>query len=138
MEKPLRRTLEELIEARTTRRDAMKGILAAGGAMTAVWCMPNHASANPTFTDETAAPDDSDFDALPHIKDAEQPEIARSIGVAEGYQTRVLISWGDPMFKDAKRMDFHRPTADGQLQQFGYNNDFIAYMPLEKGTDSSH
>ena len=40
MDRPLRTTLEEMIEAHVSRRAAVKGILAAGGAMTATWCLP--------------------------------------------------------------------------------------------------
>ena len=40
MDRPLQKTLEQLIDVRTNRRDAVTGILAAGGAMSAIWCLP--------------------------------------------------------------------------------------------------
>ena len=139
MKKPLRTPLAELIEIRTTRRDAMKGILAAGGAMTAVWCLADTTLASTVIDTDTIDPrfQEPDFPALPHVKLVDHPDQAKTISVAEGYRTQVLISWGDPLFEGAERMDFANPNAADQIKQFGYNNDFIAFMPLEKGSENS-
>ncbi len=63
-------------------------------------------------------------------------EAARVIGVglqvAPGYRAEVLIRWGDPVAADAPGFDAHALTAAGQARQFGYNNDFIAFMPLPR------
>lgn len=131
MDQPLKTTLEEIIESQT-RRQAMKGILAAGGAMTAVWCMPN--STQPAFAG--TVDQQVDFANLPHVT-TDAGEITKSIGVADGYNTRVVISWGDPLSTDVSKMDFRNPTVQGQEKQFGYNNDFIAYMPLGRGSANS-
>jgi secreted PhoX family phosphatase len=52
--------------------------------------------------------------------------------VAEGYEAKVLISWGDPIFQGAPKYGglFSPWTADHQRRQFGYNADFIGFLPL--------
>lgn len=139
MDKPLRNTLEEMIETRTTRRQAIKGILATGGAMTAVWCLPGAGQTFAASTDQTTTESDgvTTFAELPHVVSKEAGEKAKDIGVVEGYNTQVLLRWGDPLFADVDPMDYQNPTAEGQAKQFGYNNDFIAYLPLEKGSSNS-
>ncbi|GAB1583655.1 PhoX family protein [Phyllobacterium phragmitis] len=51
--------------------------------------------------------------------------------VAEGYDADVLLRWGDPLFLDAPAFDPTKQTADAQAKQFGYNNDYVGYIPLE-------
>ena len=133
MPRPIRQTLENLIEARTTRRKAMQGIMAAGGAMTAFWCLPSK-------PDLQASPVDTEplgFASLPHVpRDAANGE-ASTIGVANGFETQVLLAWGDPLFDGVEPMDFHNPSPEDQAKQFGYNNDFVAFMPLPRGSENS-
>ena len=150
MDKPQTTTLEELIESQsTTRREAIKGILAAGGAMTAVWCAPGSEAVAALSSTAATAPGSVNAGAtiasgldglveLPHVlQKGKDKESIIDIGVAEGYQTQVLISWGDPMMPGATMIDFDNPSPEAQEKQFGYNNDFIAYMPIEWGTDNS-
>lgn len=51
--------------------------------------------------------------------------------VAPDHTAEVLIRWGDPLFKDAPHFDPNNQSAEAQLKQFGYNNDYIGYLPLE-------
>ncbi|HEX2115799.1 MAG TPA: PhoX family phosphatase [Alphaproteobacteria bacterium] len=68
-------------------------------------------------------------------------ELARGAGqdhaVAEGYDARVLIRWGDPVIADAPTFDPHRLSAAAQEKQFGYNCDFVGYAALPFGSNSS-
>jgi uncharacterized protein len=50
--------------------------------------------------------------------------------VAPGYDTKVLMRWGDPLHLEAPTLDFQRQTAAAQAQQCGYNGGFVTYFPL--------
>jgi secreted PhoX family phosphatase len=51
--------------------------------------------------------------------------------VPEGYQQRVVIGWGDPVLPGAPVFDVTRQSGAAQRQQFGFNNDFAALLPVE-------
>jgi secreted PhoX family phosphatase len=55
--------------------------------------------------------------------------------VAEGYSADVLIRWGDKLLPDASDFDPERFTAGTQSKQFGYNNDFIGYVPIDGSSE---
>jgi uncharacterized protein len=50
--------------------------------------------------------------------------------VAEGYDAKVLIRWGDPIFRSSPIFDPFNQSKVTQEQQFGYNCDYISYLPL--------
>ncbi|MGF1703154.1 PhoX family phosphatase [Photobacterium makurazakiensis] len=62
------------------------------------------------------------FDAVP-------ASTADDIVVPKGYQADVLISWGDPMFKNAPRFT-QGADSNAQLQQFGDNNDGMTFFQI--------
>jgi secreted PhoX family phosphatase len=57
--------------------------------------------------------------------------------VANGYQARPFLRWGDAIFADSPTFDAQAQTAAAQERQFGYNADWIAFLPLPEGSDSS-
>ena len=57
--------------------------------------------------------------------------------IAAGYKADVLVRWGDQVTADATDFDIMAQSAEKQARQFGYNNDFIAYLPLPYGSNSS-
>ncbi|MBB1488161.1 PhoX family protein [Oceanospirillum sediminis] len=52
--------------------------------------------------------------------------------VAKGYRADILIRWGDPVTHDAPDFDPDNQCAWAQARQFGYNNDFVGFMPLPR------
>lgn len=54
-----------------------------------------------------------------------------------GYKHSVLIRWGDPLFPGAAELDPAAQTAARQERQFGYDNDFIGFVPLPAGGSGS-
>ncbi len=63
--------------------------------------------------------------------------VDEAIHVAEGYDADVLIRWGDPVYADAPLFDPMNQTAAAQVRQFGYNNDYVGFVPLPFGETSS-
>ncbi len=54
--------------------------------------------------------------------------------VAKGYRADILVRWGDPVTYDAPDFDPENQTPYAQARQFGYNNDFVGFLPLPIGT----
>ncbi|MEZ2219887.1 PhoX family phosphatase [Rhizobium sp. RCC_161_2] len=55
--------------------------------------------------------------------------------VAEGYDANVLLRWGDALFADSPVFDPKNQSAEAQRRQFGYNNDYVGYIPLEGSSE---
>ena len=113
--------LLELAGARMSRRAALKGFVttAVMGAL------------GGTLTSRVAlAASSFGFQSLAQT-------ITEDMQVAPGYSAQLLIRWGDPVLPGAPAFDPMNQTADAQAKQFGYNNDFLGYYPLPRGSDSS-
>jgi uncharacterized protein len=55
--------------------------------------------------------------------------------VAEGYDADVLLRWGDAVLPGAPQFDPTKQTAEAQSKQFGYNNDYVGFIPLDGAAD---
>jgi uncharacterized protein len=59
------------------------------------------------------------------------------VAVSPGFRADVLIRWGDPLFKDAPAWRLDSQSGEAQSRQFGFANDFTAYLPLPIGSQES-
>src|SRR6266850_4883840 len=57
--------------------------------------------------------------------------------IPDGYQYDVIIRWGDPVFPDTPAFNPHAQQPAIQARQFGYNADFIGFLPLPAGSTNS-
>lgn len=55
--------------------------------------------------------------------------------VARGYDVQTVIRWGDPILPGGENLDPYRYTARRQKLQFGYNCDYIAYLPINGSSE---
>jgi secreted PhoX family phosphatase len=125
------KTMSEIIDARLSRRTALKAFLAAG-----LFSALNSTALGPLARSARAATGQG------HTT-LKFKEISSAIGdshaVAPGYTVNLLIRWGDRVMGDAPEFDVYHQTQHAQERQFGYNNDFVGYFPLPAGsTNSDH
>ncbi|SEE86919.1 PhoX family protein [Ruania alba] len=59
-----------------------------------------------------------------------QPNTADTLTVPDGYAWDVVIRWGDPLFDPDDEFDPFDQTPEKQQRQFGYNCDFLGFLPL--------
>lgn len=68
-------------------------------------------------------------------------EIAKSTAathaVPPGYRADILLRWGEPLHSSLSSFDPTTLTAQEQAARFGYNNDYLAFMPLPRGSRES-
>ena len=109
-----------IVDTRLSRRAALMGLASTALLATqAIW--PKSAK---------AAGSSLTFAELKRVYD-------QTHHVAPGYDAAVLISWGDPLFADVPAFDPPRSPPTARRKQFGYNCDFIGFMPLPEGSDDS-
>ena len=112
--------LSSLIDARLTRRGVLGGLAGAYGLAVA-------ACQSQSETDV-----DGPFDSAFNFK-----EISRGMDethhISDGHQADILLRWGEPLFDDSPEFDPYAQTAEAQRKQFGYNNDFVGFIPLSEG-----
>lgn len=115
----------EIVERRYNRRHVL-GAIGAGAATAAVGGIGAAISGGSA----KAAVSTLGFTEVAH-------DVTADMAVAPGYNAQVLIRWGDKVTERAPDFDVDALTAESQAEQFGYNNDFIAYFPLPIGSQSS-
>ncbi|PPD30984.1 MAG: dTDP-glucose 4,6-dehydratase [Hyphomicrobium sp.] len=117
-------TMGDIIAERLSRRELMSGLLAVS-AISAVaapismlTACSQPASATPSFNFTEVA---AGSDGRHHV--------------ADGYNADVLIRWGDKVLSNAPEFDVGAQTGERQATQFGYNNDFLHFIPLDGRSD---
>lgn len=119
----MQKTLAALIAHRLSRREFLGNSLAAGAAL--------YLSSAPLPLRAATASAHS-FTSLPlhTVEDVELPK---------NYCYQLLAAWGDAVMKNAPDFSPGWLSADDQELMFGYNSDFIAYLPFRRGSaDSNH
>ncbi|AEH85330.1 PhoX family protein [Mesorhizobium opportunistum] len=114
------RTMGEIIAARFSRRGFLKGSLAVSAIAATVSPLAL------VSADEARAADGSAFKF-----DELEAGIDDKHHVAPGYDADVLLRWGDPLFADSPEFDPAKQSAEAQARQFGYNNDYVGYIPID-------
>lgn len=113
------RTIGDVINARYGRRDVLRGMLGVSATTalfgTSALIAPRAAQA--------ASASRYVFNELTWGNDERHH-------IADGYDADVLLRWGDPITADAPEFDVMNQTAEAQLKQFGYNNDYVGFWPL--------
>ena len=117
-------TMGDIINHRFSRRSFLQGSLAVSAIATTISPLAL------IVADEARAEAMSAFDFT---------EIEAGIDekhyVAPGYDADVLIRWGDKVFANSPEFDPMNQTAASQALQFGYNNDFVGFIPLDNNPE---
>lgn len=120
-------TMGELISQRFSRRGLLKGALAVSAISATVGTLAletaEQAQAQAAKSAFAFKEVEAGVDAYHHI--------------AEGYDAQVLLRWGDAITPGAPPFDPAKQTPEAQAQQFGYNNDFVGYLPMPGAADPS-
>ena len=126
-----------------SRRAALKvtgaGALALGGSAVLAACSTDGSGA---ASGESSA-SSSNGSSAP-AANGESPEGMRfqsvapnkedAVVVADGYEQKLLIRWGDPIHEGGPEFNFDKQTAENQKVQFGFNNDFAGLIKAADGT----
>ncbi|HEY1176169.1 MAG TPA: alkaline phosphatase PhoX, partial [Phytomonospora sp.] len=65
------------------------------------------------------------------------PNTLDKVIVPNGYDSAVVIEWGDKVTADAPDFDIDDQSAWAQRRQFGYNNDFVGVLPYGRDRDKA-
>ncbi|MGL5097732.1 MAG: PhoX family protein, partial [Planctomycetia bacterium] len=63
----------------------------------------------------------------------QSPDVEQ-LALAQEYEATVLVRWGDPVLPGAPKFNPAEVSVDAQKMQFGYNNDYLAFLPLPQGS----
>lgn len=129
-------SLGEICERRYSRRDLLK----AGAATGAAFALGGLAGCGSDEGETAEAQAQSHWrEQNPYRSNYDFIEVSHGMDehhhVAPDHEVQILLRWGDPLFKHAPEFDLHAQTPESQKLQFGYNTDYIGYIPLEPRGD---
>lgn len=122
-------TFADILARRISRRGLVKSAVATAGALAVTG--PILTSAQDATPAATANGVVGNLSFEPIALDTGDQHL-----VAAGYVAMPLLKWGDPLFADAPEFDPAAQTAASQAMQFGYNCDWVAYLPLPQGSST--
>jgi secreted PhoX family phosphatase len=117
-------TMGDIIAARFSRRGFLRGTLAVSAIAATV-------SPLALVTAEKARAEGASAFTFDEI----EAGVDEKHHVAAGYDADILLRWGDPVFTDAPAFDPANQTAEAQEKQFGYNNDYVGYIPIDGSSE---
>ncbi|MCB1418510.1 MAG: PhoX family phosphatase [Notoacmeibacter sp.] len=117
-------TMGDIINRRFSRRGFLQGALAVSAIASTVSPLAM------MIADEAHAEGISAFN-FPEV----EAGVDETHHIAEGYDADILLRWGDKVFADSPDFDPMNQTAAGQARQFGYNNDYLGFIPLDGNPD---
>ncbi len=120
------RPMADIIEARLSRRSLLGGFAATAATGTLL----GRAMGSTAAQAQGAGASSLTFRELKKVYDQKHH-------IADGYDTQILLRWGDTVVAGAQKFDPAKQSAAAQEKQFGYNCDFIAWFPLPAGSQSS-
>ena len=106
--------IDELIQKRIRRRTVVGGLLSATGMLvTGCYFDSSGSGYSQTFSEISRGLDDKHH-------------------IPEGYQSNILMKWGDHLFDSTAEFDPYAQSEAEQLNRFGFNNDYIGFLPLNQ------
>ncbi|MGY1845388.1 PhoX family protein [Modestobacter sp. SYSU DS0875] len=119
-------TFTDVVQSAFSRRTMLKG--AGAGALLVV-----AAPLQPALAGDRRMPGAGHWqppaDASLTFEPVEQ-NLLDELVTAAGYEYSVVLRWGDPVVWDAPEFDVDAQTPEAQAKQFGYNCDYIGWLPL--------
>ncbi len=127
VERDLSKAIRTVIAERVSRRAMLQGGVAAFAAYA------TQGFVGSLFSGEAHAAGAASSLGFTELKRA----MSENHAVAEGYKVQVVAAWGDPLAPGLSAFDTMKADAGSQTQRFGYNCDYVAFMPLPKGSNAS-
>ena len=119
----------DIVESTLTRRSVLKGMAAA--AVLTVPAIANAPAAAAASGPRTATNSGTGLRFEPI---AATDRTVDAVRVPKGYGSDVLIRWGDKVLAGAPAWAYDSQSAAAQAQQFGFNCDYIGFLPLGTGS----
>jgi secreted PhoX family phosphatase len=122
-------TFTDVVQQAFSRRNMLK---AAGAAALVVVAGPvaTAAATDRRPSGRPGAPTRGDLTFQPV-----EPNVLDELVAPAGYRYSVVMRWGDPVERGAPDFDVDAQTPAAQAKQFGYNCDYIGFLPLEDRGD---
>jgi secreted PhoX family phosphatase len=122
----------DVVETAITRRTVLKGGLSALviGALSGAGALTG---ARPASARPGRAGWSDSGTGLRFTPIRPQDAATDAVVLPNGYTHDIVLRWGDPVLPGAPAFDFHNQTPEAAAQQFGYNCDFIGFLPLGPG-----
>ena len=127
-------TMADIMKRRFSRR----AVVATGATAGAVVTLGIPATAQTPVASPAATPGATPVAGGPVLAfDGLTLQQGEETVVPAGYTAVPFLRWGDPLFPDAPAFDLANQTAAAQAKQVGYNCDYIGWISLPPGSDSS-